>query len=118
MLLNPIFLLNSSETEKQSMKNSEVNFKEKSALSQKITKTLATFIRIELCLEVFYQVASQIILLLLNRTKTSTTGGLETIFEGDSEILGITFSSESALILSIVMSLKTCITTHLGAKLQ
>ena len=35
-------------------------------------------------LEVFYQVAGQILLLIYAKTKTRTTGGLETVFDQDS----------------------------------
>jgi hypothetical protein len=39
------------------------------------------FVRIDLQLETMYQTAGQILLLLLTISKTSTTGGLEKIFE-------------------------------------
>ena len=114
--LNPVLLLISTEAAKEKLRNSDVdNAVEKAKLFKKLKKLMATFTRIQLCLEVFYQVSAQIILWLLNRTKTSTTGGLESVFEADTKILGIYFNPEAALALSIALSLKTCITTHLGA---
>ena len=53
------------------------------------------------------QVTIQILLLLLNRTKTATTGGLETIFDEDKS-----FDATTVLVLSILWSLFSSIKTH------
>ena len=63
-------------------------------------------------MEVFYQVSLQIILLLLTRTKTATTAGLQTFFKQES-FLGIEMSATVVLGLSILWSLKTCIFLHM-----
>ena len=62
----------------------------------------------------FHQVPLQIVLLLLATTRTPTTGGLETMFKQDS-MFGIPMDPKTALGLSIVWSMKTCIGLHLKA---
>ena len=66
-------------------------------------------------LEVFYQVAGQIILLLFAKTSTSTTGGLQEVFNQEDEKmdrLGIN-NPIVVLAISIAITLKSCITLHL-----
>ena len=63
-------------------------------------------------LEVNYQTALQITLLLMTLTETATTSGLQTFFQQDS-FLGIPMRATTALILSTLWSLKTCVMLHL-----
>ena len=63
-------------------------------------------------MEVYYQVSLQIILLLLTRTKTATTAGLQTFFKQES-FLGIEMDATIVLGLSILWSVKTCIFLHM-----
>ena len=60
----------------------------------------------------FYQVASQIILLLYATSATTTTGGLETVFK-QSTFMGIDMDPIVVLGLSIAITFKTCISIHL-----
>ena len=70
----------------------------------------------ELALEAYYQVSAQILLLLLAKTLTATTGGLQTFLVNSSDKrLGIKFTAEAALTISILWSLRTCVTLHLKA---
>ena len=62
--------------------------------------------------EVNYQIALQTTLLLMTLTETATTSGLQTFFQQDS-FLGIPMKPTTALILSTVWSLKTCVMLHL-----
>ena len=63
-------------------------------------------------LEVFYQVAGQIILLLFATTETRTTGGLEAVFKQQNGFLGIQ-NPIAVLAISIAITMKSCITLHL-----
>ena len=58
-------------------------------------------------LEMFVQVTIQILVLLLSRTNTPTTGGLETIFDS-----GRNFDATAVLVFSITWSLFSSIKTH------
>ena len=60
----------------------------------------------------FYQVAGQIILLIYAKTKTRTTGGLETVFDQDS-FIGLQMDPVIALGISIAITLKSCFTLQL-----
>ena len=67
------------------------------------------FIRTDLALETVYQTAGQIILFMLareNLKSTATTAGTEFIFRKESFV---------NLILSILISLKTCVSLHFKA---
>ena len=66
------------------------------------------FKRIQFGLEDVYQICLQTILLFLATTATSTTGGLNKMFE-KSGMLGIEMDAEIVLILSISLSLKSVI---------
>ena len=57
----------------------------------------------------FYQVALQLTLLLLTRTKTATVGGLESFFTQD-EKFGL--APETIIVLSVFWSLKTSTMLH------
>merc|ERR1711884_415860 len=63
-------------------------------------------------LEVFHQVPMQIVLLLMATTATATTGGLETLFKQDS-MFGIPMDPKTALTLSVILSMKSCVNLHL-----
>ena len=63
-------------------------------------------------LEVFYQVAGQIILLIYAKTETRTTRGLETVFDQDT-FMGLQFDPVVVLCISIAMTLRSCFTLHL-----
>ena len=63
-------------------------------------------------LEVFYQVAGQIILLFFAKTATSTTGGLQEVFNQQKGLFGIK-DPLAVLAISIAITLKSCITLHL-----
>ena len=65
-------------------------------------------------LEVFNQVPLQIVLLLLAKTATPTTEGLEALFKQDS-FFGIPMDPVVALGLSIGWSMRSCIGLHLKA---
>ena len=60
----------------------------------------------------FYQVASQILLLFYATSATTTTGGLETVFK-QSTFMGIPMDPIVVLGLSIAITFKTCISIHL-----
>ena len=62
-------------------------------------------------LEVFYQVAGQILLLLYSTTRTRTTAGLETFFKQDT-FLGFKMDPSVVLGLSIAITLKSCFNLH------
>ena len=71
---------------------------------------LSLFLKKTICvsgLEVIVQVTIQILILLLNRTNTPTTGGLETIFDE-----GKSYDATTILVLSILWSLFSSIKTH------
>ena len=63
-------------------------------------------------IEVQYQIALQIALLLMTLTETATTSGLQTFFQQDS-FLGIPMNPTTALALSSAWSLKTSFMLHL-----
>ena len=65
-------------------------------------------------LEVFYQVAGQIILLIYAKTGSRTTGGLETVFDQDT-FMGLQMDPILVLGISIAITLKSCFTLHLKA---
>ena len=65
-----------------------------------------------------YQIALQVILLLMTLTETATTSGLQTFFKQDS-FLGIPMTPTTALILSSAWSLKTSVMLHVkSVKIQ
>ena len=66
--------------------------------SRKLSKNYAQFIRLDLGLEVVFQLSGQIIYLLLSSTNTPTSGGLEMMFQK---------TSNAFLVLSIGLSVKT-----------
>ena len=65
-------------------------------------------------LEVFFQAAGQILLLIYAKSRTRTTGGLETVFDQDS-FMGLHMDPILVLGMSIAITLKSCFTLHLKA---
>ena len=63
-------------------------------------------------LEVFYQVAGQILLLIYSKTDSRTTGGLETVFNQET-FMGIKMDPTLLMGISIAFTLKSCFTLHL-----
>ena len=55
-------------------------------LARELKIMLVAFLKMELGMEILYQTAGQILLLLLNRSDTITTGGLQTLFKQTSLI--------------------------------
>ena len=64
-------------------------------------------------MEVFLQVALQVVLLLLTQdlTMTATVGGLETFFAQD-KMFNVQMDPTTIIILSVILSLKTSILLH------
>ena len=115
-ILNPIFLISLYESTQKSLrlKAERAVEDEKVAkllkIARKIKKQYASFLRIDLGLEIYYQVAGQTLLLFLSDTLTPTTGGLKTLFESDDTYFG--WSSQVWLSLSITWSLTACVRRH------
>ena len=64
-------------------------------------------------IEEFYQVALQIVLILLTLTGTATVGGLEAFFQQDSkDVFGFLISPMTVIVGSVLWSLKTGILLH------
>ena len=119
-LLNPLLIVNEYESKIEKMKrilkdsagkedgfdiDAVIKLLEEQDILQ---KQYLEFLKIDLGLETIYQTAGQILLLLLAEEikfpdSTATTGGLETIFENDSEDL---------LRFSILLSLRTCVSLY------
>ena len=110
-VLNPILLVNSKNENYEQLRR-EYGEALLSRLEDgaRIKREYVKYLKTELGLETFYQVPIQVILLLVARTLTKTNGGLEVFFE-QTEILGL--STDSLLIISILLSSKTCVTLHL-----
>ena len=62
-------------------------------------------------MEVFLQVALQVVLLLLTQTLTGTVGGLETFFTQD-KMFKLPMDPTTIITLSVILSLKTAILLH------
>ena len=61
----------------------------------------------------FYQIALQIVLILLTLTETATVSGLEAFFKKDSKVVfGIPLSPMTVIVISVLWSLKTGILLH------
>ena len=110
--LNPIFLTHTFEKAKEETRIMANKCDDRVIESMKKCKTyklqLIKFHRIELGTEVFVQISLQILILLLARTETPTTGGLETIFNKESSGYHPIF----VLFVSISLSLVSCIKLH------
>ena len=70
---------------------------------------LAAFLRLELGTETFYQLTGTTLLLLLAHSNTPTVSGLDTMFR-KGDFFGI--PATSLLVISILLSLKTCDTVY------
>ena len=77
--------------------------------SQAVNIQYINFLRIDLGLEMFYQTAGQILLILLTYTDTPTTGGLNRLYEQTS-LFG--WSPETLIILLVLWSLRSGIVLH------
>ena len=67
---------------------------------------------LEFGIENYIQVVSQLLLVFLSRTETGTTRGFESLFDLQTTFLGIPMNPETILILSTLISLKSCFMTH------
>ena len=56
-------------------------------------------------MEAFIQSLTTIVLIQMNRSSTTTTSGLQSIFDSKSKLFGLELSSETVLWISIVWSL-------------
>ena len=73
---------------------------------KEIKQELSRFTRVDLGIELIYQIALQLLLVLLNEKKTPTTGGLEVLFE-QASAFGMT--GTTLITLTTIWSFKTCI---------
>ena len=69
-------------------------------LKKEVKKNLSRLIRVDLGLELIYQISLQLILVLLSISKTPTTSGLEAFFKQTDNLV---------LILFTCWSFKTCV---------
>ena len=79
-----------------------------------VKKQVLEHYKINLGMKTLYAASLQILLLLLTRTKTPTTRGLESFFEKDT-FLGVNVNPDLILAISVSLSLKTCIFMHIKA---
>ena len=119
--LNPIILVNTCQTVSEDLKDEAIENQTServivlAEMYKKFEDIHSQFIRIDLILEIFYQTSAQILLWFYSKTTTKTTSGLEKFLQGNATFFGINFAPETALGLSIVWSLKTCVLSHLSA---
>ena len=109
--LNPIILSVMFQTIKEKMRRETKYARSLKVLYlhekyRAVKKQHAVFLWIEMGLETYYQAAGQILLLLLSKSRTPTTGGFETMFKKESFFL---ISADTFLIISVIMSLRSCI---------
>ena len=110
-LLNPVLLINFYESLREKirlrakMSKNDPTMISDLKLARELKIMLVAFLKMELGMEILYQTAGQILLLLLNRSDTITTGGLQTLFKQDSRIPGV--STENIIVFSIIMSLRS-----------
>ena len=74
-----------------------------------LKRTLYIHVKLELGLETVFQLAGKLILLLMAYTKTPTQSGLKTMFKDGEGLDPLTLC---LLILSIILSFKSCISSH------
>ena len=114
-LVNPL-LLNISYDEinekirKQSGSSRTSKLKEMLRKRREIMTELSRFTKVDLSLELIYQISLQLSLVLLSRTVTPTTGGLEVLFE-QADVFGI--SGSTVIIILTCWSFKCCILLQL-----
>ena len=118
-ILNPIIMINKYESMNDQMKN-YIKKREKFDIvayeKQKALKTVwLEFFKIELFLELFPQVALQVIILLLTKTETGTVylPGLTAITSSTTFGIPLAVSSKVFLGISIFWSIKSCILLQL-----
>ena len=114
-IANPILLRHTYEYNKEKLRRLAKKG-DSSALSllkrcKTIRKQVVECVKHELSLENIYQVSAQIILILMARTKTPTTGGLQKFFDQDS-FWGVPMPIAVALSLSVIWSMKSVIRLH------
>ena len=73
---------------------------------KKLKLELSKFTKTDLGFELIYQISIQLLLVLLNKTKTPTTGGLELLFE-QASVFGL--EGSTLIALTTFWSFKTCI---------
>ena len=73
---------------------------------KEIKTELSRFTKVDLGIELIYQISIQLLLVLLNETNTPTTGGLEVLFE---QVSAFGMSATTLLILSTSWSFKSCV---------
>ena len=116
--INPALFIHAYESNQEQLKFQDLKdkkYEEIKKIMEKgelIQRQYVKYIRTELGFEVIFQIALQIILILQARTSSSTVSGLETVF-GKSSSIGI--DTDTLIILSILWSIKTCVTLHLKA---
>ena len=107
--VNPIFLNIAHENIQEEIRK----YSQTSDLSEKLIKMvnkkkeikekLSRLLKVDLGLELIYQISLQLILVLLSISKTPTTSGLEAFFEQTNNVV---------LILLTCWSFKTCVLLH------
>ena len=108
--LNPILLVNSkNENHRKMQKEKGAKLLRSLQEGARIKKQYVKYLKTELGLEMFYQLPTQILLLLVARTLTKTNGGLEAVFK-KKEFLGM--SADSLLVISTIWSFTTCVLLH------
>ena len=102
--LRPLLLAESNE-ENKGKRKSLIKFDKNRDIvlrlnqeGRKLSKNYSEFVRVDLGLEVVFQLSGQILYLLLSSTNTPTTGGLEVMFQK---------TSDAFLVFSIIQSVKT-----------
>ena len=112
--INPVLLANSSDVYEErfvkAINGNDTDYPVKILKSyNKCNVQVATYKRINLGLEVYYQMLVQLLLLLLAHSQTPTTEGLKSMFNQTTTIFGTEFSALTLLTLSILWSLKSCL---------
>ena len=111
-LINPIILKNLHENIQEKIRKYSKTAEQSDKLIQlinkkdEVKKKLSRLMRVDLGLELIYQIALQLILVLLSISKTATTGGLEAFFKVTDSLL---------LVLMTCWSFKTCILIQRGS---
>ena len=105
MIVNPLLIINEAETLKEQLRDildTETDEKVLETMDRIVLleKRYANFVKTDLQLETVIQTTMQVVLLLLTKSVSPTTGGLENMFKLTSPIF---------LIVSIIWSLQTSI---------
>ena len=122
--LNPVMLQNVLENERQNLmrliksgltSKKQMNLiKEMCGFCKEIKGRLLEFRRGEFAMEIIYQLATQMSMLMLNETLTATTSGLETIFKQDTQ--ADVAGAQAILTLSILASFLSAVSTSIKIK--